>query len=252
MITAGLVNAQPIEFIVKSAVGGPDDIMTRKLADEIEKKSALKIIVVNKPGAAHIIGYNYFESKTTPSLIIADDNMQKHSVYLQSEKLANLGDFTNIIYVKKDSGISTFKELSELSKRRSINFGHGGEGTYSHIAASKICEKVLNCLLVPYKSGAPAMIDMLVGTIDAYSLISYGADIYMNNNNYTAIMMYSNTKHPKYDIPRLPSTLRNLEIRNWIALFSRNISDKDKLTIKNIMSQLDINFYTDAGLWYNK
>ena len=248
---ANIANAQQtIEFIVKSSVGGPDDIITRKLADEIEKRSTLKIIVINKPGASHIIGYNYFESKTSPSLIIADNSIQKHPVYEQSEQIFNLGNFTNILYVKRGSGINNLNDLISLSKKRDINFGHGGEGTYSHIAANKICAKTIKCLLVPYKSGAPGMLDLLVGTIDAFSLISYGADVYMNNNNYTPIMMYSNTKHPKYNVPMLPYSMRNLEIKNEVSLYSRNMSEKTKDAIQGILTQQDSSFYTNSGLWY--
>ena len=248
---ASIASAQtPIEFIVKSSVGGPDDIVTRKLAEEIERKSTIKIVVVNKPGAAHVIGYSYFESKNTPSLIIADSNIEKHPVFTQSEKIFSLGNFTNIMYVKRNAGISNFKDLVELSKKRDINFGHGGEGTYGHTAAVSVCEKTLKCLLVPYKSGAPGMLDVLVGTIDAFSLISYGADVYMNNSSYLPILMYSNSKHPKYDIPVLPNSMRNMEIKNWIAIFGRNISDKDRGTIQSILNQQNSSFYTDSGLWY--
>lgn len=243
---------QPIEFVVKASPGGPDDIVTRKLVEEIEKRSSLKFVVINKPGAAHQIGYNYFESRATPSLIVADNNISQHSVYQSSKEVFRLGEFTNVIYVKNGSGINSLEDLIALSKKREINFGHGGVGTYSHAAAEKICEKVIRCLLVPYKSGAPAMLDMLSGSIDAYSLISYGADVYMNNDNYTPIMMFSNTKHPIYDVRLLPRNMKKLEIKNWIALYGRNIPDSDIIAIQRVLNELDDKFFVEFGLWKTK
>lgn len=243
---------QPIEFVVKASPGGPDDIVTRKLVEELEKRSTLKFVVINKPGAAHQIGYNYFESRTTPSLIIADNNFTLHPAYQASREIFRLGEFTNIIYVKSKSDINTLEDLISLSKKREINFGHGGIGTYSHAAAEKICEKVLRCLLVPYKSGAPAMLDMLSGSIDAYSLISYGADVYMNNDSYRALMMFSNTKHPIYNVRILPQYMKNLEIKNWIAIYARNLSENDVTAIQKVLTQFDDKFFIEFGLWKTK
>lgn len=252
MFAAGAIASQPIEFVVKASPGGPDDIVTRKLVEEIEKRSTLKFVVINKPGAAHQIGYNYFESRATPALIVADNNISSHSVYQSSKEVFRLGEFTNIIYTKNGSGINTLEDLIELSKKREINFGHGGIGTYSHAAAERICDKVIRCLLVPYKSGAPAMLDMLSGSIDAYSLISYGADVYMNNNSYVPIMMFSNIRHPIYNVRLLPKTMKKLEIKNWIAIFGKNMSDSDIITIQKVMNELDDKFFIEFGLWKNK
>ena len=247
--TLGCFAQQPIEFIVKAAVGGPDDIITRKLVDHLHQTTDMKFVVVNKPGAGHAIAYSYFETYQGPSLIIGDVNMNAHSVFLLSNHIFTLGEFTNVLFVRKASGIQSLDDLIKLSRTREIKFGHGGIGSFSHIAATKICDSVIQCLLVPYKSGAPAMIDLMTGQIDAYSLISYGSDVYMSNDLYTPILMYSNTKHPKYNVPLLPNNLKNIEIKNSISLYSRNISDKQNKQIIKSLSSLNKTFFIDSGLW---
>lgn len=242
-----VAGATPIEFVVKSAAGGPDDVITRKMVEHIEKDTNLKFVVINKPGAAHIIGYNYFESKTTPALIVADSNMINHSVINSSDRIFTVGDFTNILFVKNGSSIKSLDDLVALSKEREILFGHGGVSAL--LAANTLCEKLLRCLLVPYKSGAPGMLDVLTGTIDAYALVSYGASRFVTNDLYRPILMYSTSKHPTFDIPLLPRKHRELEMRNWIAIYGRNISLEDRETIRRSLSKINSTFFIENGLY---
>jgi tripartite-type tricarboxylate transporter receptor subunit TctC len=242
-------NSSPIEFVVKAGAGGPDDTLTRKLKDHLEKTTDLSFIVINKPGAAHMIGYNYFQSLDKPALIIGDPNMSLHPVQAVSENIFHLGTFTNILYVRKESNIKNLIDLIALSKTRQVKFGHGGIGTFSHAAADKLCSSILSCIQVPYRSGASGMTDLMGGHIDAFALISYGSDQFINNEKLVTISTYSTIKHPKYDIPTLPNELKHLEIRNWIALFARNMDRVQVEKIKNSLSNLDKSVYVENGLW---
>jgi tripartite-type tricarboxylate transporter receptor subunit TctC len=168
--------AAPIEFVVRNSPGGPDDFITRKLMEHLEKNTNLQFVATYKSGAAHAIAYRYFESNKKPMLIIADRNSLNYNqtVMLTSEKIFTMGNFTNILFVRNGSGIKSFDDLVKLSKEREIIFGLGGVGSGSYEAANSICQKVLRCLLVPYKSSGPGMIDVASGVIDAFAVASYG------------------------------------------------------------------------------
>lgn len=239
----------PIEFIVKSAPGGPEDILARRLVDHLQYSTDMKIVIFYKPGAGHTIGYSHFANTQNPSLIIGDVLFEKHpEAFSIAEHLYTLGEFSNILFVRKKSEIKSLNDLIKLSKTREIKFGHGGIGSFSHIAASLMCEKI-NCLMVPYKSGASGMVDLLTGQIDAFSLVTYGSSVYMENDSYTPIVMYSTVKHPKYNAPLLPTTMKNIEIKNWVSLFSKNLSPKQNKEIIKAMSTIDKSFFIDSGLW---
>lgn len=244
-----IVNAQTVEFVVKSSPGGPDDTITRKIAEHLERTTNMNFVVVNKPGASHSIGYSHFESSTHPTLIIADANIQTHSVYNSSDKIFTIGEFTNILFVRNGSGIESVNDLFKLSTKREVRFGHGGEGTFGHTATVKLCQQGLNCLYVPYKSGAPGMMDLMSGQIDAFSLISYGTSQYLANDKLNAIMIYSNTKHPKINVATLPNNLKHIENKNWIAIFARNLTEKQNKDIVKALSSLDKTFFIENGLW---
>ena len=252
--------AQPIEFVVTTSIGGPNDVVTRRLVDELEKNTDLKFVVVNKPGAAHNIGYTYIHQSNKPTLFISTDtiitNKDKEGypdgIMLDVETIFHLGDFTNIIFVNSNSIIKNVDDLIQLSIISDVKFGHGGIGTYSHLSASKICENRMNCLMVPYKSGNPAMLDLLGDSIDAYSLISYGSESFLQNIKFRPIVMFSKTKHDYIKVPILTSKLHGLETKNWVRIFGKNISNEDKKKIVNILNSKNENFYRELGLWYDK
>ena len=223
------LQAQPIEFIVAAAVGGPDDTITRKLISKLEEQSSLKFVIVNKPGAAHTLGYNYMNQSVQPSLVISNNTIVNNDLYKTSKPVFKLGTFSNIVFVSKASPIKDMKDLIELSQKRQINFAHGGVGTASHKAMARLCEKILNCLPVPYKGASQAMLDLLNGTVDTFAVVSYGANAFLQNNSYKSIGKITNDD-------------------NWVILFGKNLSNKDIETIQTILNQTNIDFFTEIVL----
>lgn len=222
------LQAQPIEFIVAATVGGPDDTITRKLISKIEEQSNLKFVIVNKPGAAHTIGYNYMNQSIKPSLMISNNNIVNSDLYKTSKPIFKLGTFSNIVFISKTSPIKDMNDLVELSQKRQINFAHGGVGTASHKAMSRLCEKLLNCLPVAYKGASQAMIDLVNGTVDTFAVVSYGANAFSQNTSYKSIGKISNDD-------------------NWVILFGKNLSDKDIETIQTILNQTNNDFFAEMG-----
>lgn len=225
-----LSNAQPIEFIVSASAGGPNDTVTRKIVEKIEKSTNLQIVVMNKPGAAHTIAYNYVLNSNKPVLIMSTPEIVNHQVYSHVDELYNTGYFSNILFVSEKSNIRNIKQLIELSKSREIIFGHGGVGTFSHSAMEQMCTSTLKCLEVPYKSGANGMLALMSGQLDAYALASYGSRQFLENDKLTAIYSIKSSKD-----------------KSWFKLFAKNISLKDKETIINVLKSQDIKFYSDMG-----
>jgi tripartite-type tricarboxylate transporter receptor subunit TctC len=225
---AGLTHAQTIEFVVSASAGGPNDTVTRKIADAIEQNSNLKIVVTNKPGGAHTVAYNYVVTSNKPTLIMETPQIENHEVFSQMDEMFNAGYFTNILFVSEKSGM---KSLKDLKNKKEVLFGHGGVGSFSHMAMQAVCEKELKCLDVPYKSAAEGMMGLLSGTIDAYAIVSYGSKQFIENDRYAAIYK-----------------IRTEKSKSWYKLFGKNLSDKEKQTIILVLKSLDGKFYSDMGL----
>lgn len=232
LILSTFANSQTIDFVVTASPGGPNDTVTRKIVDLLEKETSLRFVIINKPGAAHTIGYRHVLEADKPTLVMSTAEIRHHEVFSKVEELFNAGYFTNTLFVSRNSGISDIKQLIELSKKRDINFGHGGVGSYSHMAMEHICVNQLQnkCLSVGYKSGANGMLGVMSGEIDAYALASYGSSQFLNNEKLSAI----------YEI-------RVGKEKSWFKLFSRNLSQKDKDAIVSVLKSQNIKFYSDMG-----
>ncbi len=225
------VNAQPlIQFVVSAAPGGANDTVTRKLVEKLEKNTSLKFVVLNKAGAAHVIGYNYVLHSDKPTLIISTPEITFHEGYSKLDELYNLGYFTNTLFVSKKSNIQSLKQLTDLSKTREIIFGHGGHRTYSHQAMQTVCEKTLRCLDVAYKGGSQGIVALISGEIDAFAITTYGTKQFFENSNLVPIYNIETTKE-----------------KNWVKLFAKNIAPADQEIILNVLKSQDFKFYSDMG-----
>lgn len=229
-VASQFVNAQPIEFIVSASAGGPMDTATRKIVDKIENNTDLKIVVLNKPGAAHVIAYNHIQNTNKPSLLLVTPEILAHDVSNNIDEIYTIGYFTNILYVSKKSGITSFEQLIGLSNTREINFGHGGVGSYSYNAMEIVCKSTLRCLDVPYKSGNEGMLALLTGQIDSFAIMSYGTKQFADNPAYVPIR-----------------TIRFSKDKSWLKLISKNVSQKDRDTILRVLKAQDTKFYTEMG-----
>ena len=225
------MHAETIEVVVSASAGGPNDTVTRKVVERLEKQTNLQFVILNKPGAAHVIAYNYVQSTSKPILIIETPEITQHEVYSHVDELYNTGYFYNTLLVSEKSGIKNLNQLIDLSKQREINFGHGGVGSYSHLVTKQICEKTIRCLEVPYKSSPEGMIGLLSGTIDAYAIVSYGSKQFLENEKYLAI----------YNI-------RLGREKSWYKIFGKNLPERDRQSIVSVLKYTDAKFFTEMGL----
>jgi len=245
------LHAEPIEFVVTASAGGPEDVLIRKLSNVLENKTNLKFVVLNKPGAAKSIGYSYVEKTNRPVLLTSSDSILDHSVIKSVEPLFYIGSSSVIWFTSSKSEIKTFDDLIKLSGQREIKVAHAGPTTQGYKASVSFCDKIFNCLLVPFKSGPESMIGLLSDTVDVVPLVSYGNLNYIENEKYHSIFVMSNTKNKAFDVPLLPSKYKNLEKMDWTILFGKNLSEADKKTIVDTLKNLDSSFYTDMGFHYS-
>lgn len=221
---------QTIEFVVTALSGGPNDFVTRAVDDKIKKHTSLKTIVVPKPGAAHAIGRNYVQQSSNPILVLDSSQIQDHGVYHELDEIFTLGNFTNLLFVSRASGLKSLDQLIALSKQRDIKFGHGGQGTFSYMAMEALCSARISCLEVPYKSGAQGMLALMSQEIDAYAIVSYGSQPFLQNTRIVAI----------HEI-KMPDR------KGWFTLFSKNVSEKDRHLIRAALEKQSASFYKDLG-----
>ena len=173
---------QPIRFIVTTSAGGGLDNFSRLLARELTARAGQQVIVDNRPGAGTTIasaavarakpdGYTLLVN--TSALAISP------AIYLKLpyDTLADFVPITmgvsapNMLVVHPSLPVKSVKELIALAKARAnqgdpLLYASGGSGTNGHMASALFVSVAqIRMTHVPYKSGAPALIDVIAGQV---------------------------------------------------------------------------------------
>jgi tripartite-type tricarboxylate transporter receptor subunit TctC len=171
--------SKPITIVVPYPPGGSNDVFARVIAKEMGEILKQSVIVDNKPGASGTIGAGYV-AKAAPDGYTVLYEATPHSInpHLFSkmpyapdalEPLSEVLEIPNVLIVRADSPFKSVGELVAQAKARAgkINFASGGSGTVQRMAAEMFRQQLnLDMVHVPYKSGGPAITDVMSGQVD--------------------------------------------------------------------------------------
>lgn len=184
-----------ITMVVPYAPGGAADAVARVVATRLGAKLGVSVIVDNKAGASGTIGAGFVAKAPADGYTMLYD-ATPHSINphlfpkmpyaanaLQPLSLVLLAP--NALVVKADSPLKSVSDLIARAKAEpgKLNFASGGSGTVQRLAAELFRQKLnLDMVHVPYKSGGPAIADVMGGQVDfmfgtvaaTYPLISGG------------------------------------------------------------------------------
>jgi tripartite-type tricarboxylate transporter receptor subunit TctC len=168
-----------ITVVVPYSPGGAADAVARIVSARLSEKLGASVIVENKPGASGTIGeafvakapadgYTVLYDATPysinphlfPKMPFAANALQPLSLVIQ---------VPNVLVVRPDSPYKTVNDLVAAAKAHpgKINFASGGAGTVQRLAAEMFRQKLnLDMVHVPYKSGGPAITDVMGGQVE--------------------------------------------------------------------------------------
>jgi tripartite-type tricarboxylate transporter receptor subunit TctC len=169
----------PIHIEVPFPPGGAVDIVARTIMQQAGPALGQTIVVDNRPGASGNIATAYVV-KSAPdgyTVLIGANNLATNEALFDDlsfkaatdlEPVVMIGYSPLILLVAPDFPAKTVKDLVAMAKADpgKLTFASAGTGTSGHLAA-EIFKQVtgLQALHVPYKGGAPAMIDVMAGRI---------------------------------------------------------------------------------------
>lgn len=197
-VTASAHAAYPdrvITLVVPYTPGGAADTLARVLATRMSTKLGATVIVDNRAGASGTIGASFVARAPADGYTILYDatpysinphlfpRMPFASGALKPLWLVALTP--NVLIVRADSPFKDVKDLIAKAKAApgKLNYASGGSGTVQRLAAELFRQNLnLDMVHVPYKSGGPAIIDVMGGQVDfmfstvaaAYPMVSSG------------------------------------------------------------------------------
>lgn len=171
---------QPVKITVGFSAGGPTDLMSRELAKGLQELWGQSVVVENKPGAASQIAAEAV-ARAVPngaSLLLATDTSIVVLPFLRErlpydpltdlKPIAGVGGIPLILIASPSFNVKTFGEFLAAAKANpgKINYASNGVGAGLHIVMERMQRAAgISLNHVPYKGGAPALVDMFSGLI---------------------------------------------------------------------------------------
>lgn len=225
---------RPITIVVPYAPGGSADALARVLAAKMGTRLGTSVIVDNRAGASGTIGAAYVAKATADGYTMLYDatpysinphlfpKMPYAANALQPLSLVSLAP--NILIVKADSPSKDVKDLIAKAKAQpgKVNFASGGSGTVQRLAAELFRQKLnLDMVHVPYKSGGPAITDVMGGQVDfMFSTVAASSPL-VDSGKLRALAISSPRRSPR--LPNVPTVAETVipgyEVYEWNGVF---------------------------------
>lgn len=169
-----------IRYIVPFGAGGPTDVFTRIIAEELRKSLNQPYMLDNRPGAGTIIGTTE-AAKAAPdgyTLLMMSATQTTTETLSPNKPYRLLRDFVPVaalmnselvMVVHPSVPVNNLKEFIALAKAKpgTLNYASSGIGSNYHMAAELVKNLAgIDIVHVPYKGSTGARNDIISGQID--------------------------------------------------------------------------------------
>jgi tripartite-type tricarboxylate transporter receptor subunit TctC len=248
-LSAGPASAQasfptrPITMVVPLPAGGTADLLCRFAAEKATAALGQQVVVENRPGGAGgRIGTDQVMRAAPDGYTVLCGTQLifsiTHLVFTKTqfdtramEPISVLATYPLIIITKADMPANNMKEFIAYARANpgKINYGHQGKANTGHLLGELIMMKAdIKMTEIPYRGSAPAITDLLKGTIDMVPdyLLANKANIDAGKLKFIATASPERLKdYPK--VETISETLPGVTSITWMAVAAPPGTPKD-------------------------
>ena len=228
---------KPVRVIVPGPPGSAPDVVARVIARRLSELMGQQVFVDNRPGGGGVVS----------AQIAANSPADGHTVLLTSSGAVSIApfpartrpydpiqDFTPvtllvvaplIITSHPSLPVRSVKELISLAKARpnQLIFASTGSGSVQHLTIEMFSRAAgINVVHVPYKGGAPAVIDTMSGEAQLLSTTISPVLPHLQSARLRALAVSGSTRSPA--VPAVPtvaeSGMPGFQSVTWYAMFT--------------------------------
>lgn len=221
----------PIKYVVPFAPGGLTDTMARIVAQKLNEAWKVPVVVENKAGGNAQIGAEQVAKgpadgtqvlaiTLTHAANVALFPNAPYSFVRDLRPVALLAGSPMLVVVPANSPIKDFKDLVAVSKTKTLNAGSSGNGTPPHLTMALFNDlNKTRMTHVPYRGGAPSMVDLIGGQLDVIFSNFPESMAHVKSGKLRAIAICSLSRHAMFpDVPTaLEAGMPGLFVENWTA-----------------------------------
>jgi hypothetical protein len=172
--------SKSIRLVTPIAASGMTDIVARQMAQKLQERLGVPVVVDNKPGAGGNIGVEvvvraapdgYTLLLAFPGPIVVNPSLYKNLTYDPVRDLAPVSLLTSyplLLAVNAELPVKTLAEFIALAKQKTggLSYGSAGNASTAHLAMELFMRQAnIQMVHVPYKGAAPAMTDLIGGRL---------------------------------------------------------------------------------------
>ena len=242
--------SKPIRFVSPFAPGGGADITARAIATKLTPALAQQVLVDNRGGAGGMVGVEIAAHApadgytivmgTIGNIAIAPSlyNKMPYDPAKDLSPVSQVANALNVLVVHPSVPAKTVKEFIAFAKAHptDLNYGSSGAGATDHLAGELFNTMTgVKMAHVPYKGGAPAMLDLIGGQVQlVFSTMSTAIGA-IQAGRVRALAMTGNQRFER--MPELPTMaeagLKGFVVNNWYGLFVPAGTPKDVIARLN-------------------
>jgi len=239
--TAGVASAQefpskPIRMVIPFPPGGGTDFVSRIVGTRLGEVTGWNIVLENRPGAGGNIAIESVAKAPADGYTIVmgqSDNMMlgpylyKNLTYDSVKSFAPIAavSVAPLVIVSKVGGTIT-DPVSMIAKGKTAQgllWAQAGNGTMGHLFGEQFKDIAgIRLTQVPYKGAAPAMTDLIGGSVDV-AILSVGSVIpHIRSGRVQAVAVTSAKRSPV--LPEVKTMaeggLSQIDVNVWLGLFA--------------------------------
>jgi tripartite-type tricarboxylate transporter receptor subunit TctC len=171
--------SRPVKIIVPFGAGGPTDIYTRDIAEELRKALHQPFVLENRPGAGTTVGTDLVAHAAPDGytlLMVSSTQTVNETLYVAKPyqllrdliPIAPLMENDLVLVVPPSLPVKNLADLLALARAKpgTLNFGSSGPGSNYHMAAELLKNLAgIDIVHVPYKGSTGMRTDILRGQI---------------------------------------------------------------------------------------
>jgi tripartite-type tricarboxylate transporter receptor subunit TctC len=241
---------RPVRLIFPFAAGGSGDSLARFLGAKIAADLGQPVVVENKVGAGGSIGtgevvkapadgHTLLFSSTGPLTIFPA--ISPTPTYSPDKDLVAVGQAVStpaVIVVPAKSRFNSLAELVAFARANpgKLNFASAGNGTITHLGIELLKHEAKVFMThIPYRGAAPALTDLIAGTVDLMLTDVPAAVGFIKGGQLKALAVASLARSPV--LPGVPTTIeagyKSVLVTTWYGLMAPARTPPEVLTRAN-------------------
>ena len=207
---------KPIRLIAVFPPGGSVDQVARVLAPALQAELKQNVIVENVGGASGVIGTSAMTRSDPDGYTFAvvfdthgvNPSLKEKLPYDTIKDIAPVilvGTSPMVLVASKKSGITSFKQLVDLSKTgKQFSYGSIGIGSLGHLAMARLAKQAgFDWNHIPYRGGGPLMQDALGGQVELAVGSEFLVKPHIDNGGVIPLVITTAKRSPS--LPNVPT-----------------------------------------------